>query len=1154
MFTRPAGNLGRDRHVECIQVFCSCGQECLNQRIRKGLQAKTSVFDAGLKGCGLRAAEDLEVGKLVAEYVGEVISADEAAKRCDEYEEQRIKHMYLFQTRNGALIDATRKGEPVVTCLCGSAECRGFLDSAMPGQTYHRKRPFSAMAGEELRARTGFGDAPQSSRNQGLTMSTENATSSHARQPSGGAISKSSSKRSGPAKSRSQSSIKAGSSDATHSASRGSAKASAGGPAKSVTTHSSKAAGQSRAEDGTISVPLLKGSWAGTGVRTAVSKKQRIDRRHPWGFSLADHAAIPSRQSGAPANLLTANLPGGGGSSSVSVASGVSGTASAPSGVRESADAGTSAGAGKSTASVAAAPQAATELSQSVDSSRDAEAAQAMPSPPQRSSLHLPQAAVARQQGAAARPSAQLSPAAGQAPILPRAGVKNNRHGVKPPLYPAKRVKSPDGGSSSTAQATAGHAAGTAASPTTSIANNASYTATEPEIGTTVPNPGAPDKPDATVNATPPSTYAHTGATAEVAVACCTGVDEVLVPGVIPDSEATRHHLMTEHHSDRLEAETQAEIKHQLVALLDAHISASLSELSAHEGVPHSVRRQEQTCTPAGSSRGQGSASVVGHTSLAAPTYSARQDAMPHAQSQALVAGPAAAGAASEQGANTGSQGQKKSLMVNMNRGAETEASHISSDAVVSLVPDPTASSHHAARAQTGGDSHKPNSEHQAQTHSPRTSIRRAGRRVDTFAILAHELAAQDAAKDAAAARDAQARLTAERLQAIAEPNVGSTTGATHVAAGNRPHHACLQKPLGSQVDQSAELSPAAVTKQPQRAAAVTAADASADINFASRRRALSQAQATAGVGDAQAAQPGTQGQNRKRCLLLAPMDRDMERTVRSVPLLSEDAVQAQPVPSSHATAAAQLEGFPPQFTSQTGPDASIPSARQDQAMLGGACQQTSAEATALLPSLERGTLNDQESEHGGPACQNCQPDLTSPPQPDVVDIGGAPLEDDGDDIMAQCPTEQQDGVALSTTPAHLSGSGIGNETMTAIAEQGLPDIRAVRSTPSATGSGLDQPSFSQLQHWALTDKLEKMLVNAAGQEQAADSGHSLVATVLHVAPTLRQPQQQTALTYNSTWRPGQDPWLPLFPHAPKQNLRAWKTVPGACPQDDDNP
>ncbi|DBA98256.1 TPA: Histone-lysine N-methyltransferase setd2 [Trebouxia sp. C0004] len=1216
--------LNRDRHVECIQVFCNCGQECLNQRIRKGLHAKTSVFDAGLKGRGLRAAEDLEVGKLVAEYVGEVISADEAAKRCDEYEEQRIKHMYLFQTRNGALIDATRKGndarfinhsckpncqaqywtvegrecvgiftvqtikagdeitydyhsicagEPVITCLCGSAECRGFLDSAMPGQTtHHRKRAFSAMVGEELRARPGFGDAPRSSQDQAVTMSTEKATSLHARQPSRGAISKSSSKRSCPAKSCSHSSIKAGSSNATHSASRGSARASAGGPAKSATTHSSKAAGQSRAEDGTISVLSLKGSWAGTAVRTAaVSKKQRTDRRHAWGFSLADYAAIPvsnkaltqtsaagptevpvlqdktavtcvgneqpqpplalppadlstsgrapfqsmvtrqaaaqaagrssasqganalpgrsthrpafykglqdllhrldpqeaqqqllpnayslqadiaslvgidvsmarcralvkltmlpafrgcnrlhatsqqvehaqqainaqqavtgqqarpsqqavmpllplpllpmltqqpsngqipmpvqqanpaqhdalslpvaraqhftpssqampaqwvvsaphhallapiqapapaqqqahaeaaqqvfqalqvacssqpaksgqhaasafpakkarlspsfeqrtahvsmrarlanardmpvsptrrqahatlpqhanpvttdsalmpapspssgstasaaqeqgfqatvpeqsrsaavtvaptlqgkaagravplappiceqqsgqaltvatrqqaawptapakvsapvtdvatpatlqvgkavdsiahvhqpavttfdqasasaqcqakasaasttsqhhgrhcaaanqSRQSGAPANP-TANLPGGGSSSSISVAPDASGTANAPTGVRRSAAAGTSAGAGKSSASTVVAPQAATELSQRVDSSRHAEAAQAMPPPPERSSLQLPQAAVARQQGAAARPcsshmppppprpstalqpgatadaagsssesdidvdielddssspetdhvtawiarqrrcpepflsaadyarragrrpnraaaaaapvaaapaaaapvaaatapahpgqassltqaaaaavqnmlapactspstreslpaaaegsesASQCLPAAGQAPVLPRSDMKNSRHGVKPPLYPARRVKSPDGTCSSTLQASAGHAAGTAACPTPSIVNDPSYTAAEPGIA---PTQGAPDKPDATVDATPPSTYEHIGPTADVVVASCTDVDEGRVPGAHP--------------------------------------------------------------------------------------------------------------------------------------------------------------------------------------------------------------------------------------------------------------------------------------------------------------------------------------------------------------------------------------------------------------------------------------------------------------------------------------------------------------------------------------------------------------------------------------------------------------------------------------------
>ncbi len=61
------------------------------------------------------------------------------------------------------------------------------------------------------------------------------------------------------------------------------------------------------------------------------------------------------------------------------------------------------------------------------------------------------------------------------------------------------------------------------------------------------------------------------------------------------------------------------------------------------------------------------------------------------------------AGAASGQGANTGSQGQKKKrrkLLVNL---AEPKASHATSDAAVSLMPDLTASSHHATRAQTAG-------------------------------------------------------------------------------------------------------------------------------------------------------------------------------------------------------------------------------------------------------------------------------------------------------------------------------------------------------------------------------------------------------------------------------------------------------------------
>lgn len=143
---------------------------------------------------------------------------------------------------------------------------------------------------------------------------------------------------------------------------------------------------------------------------------------------------------------------------------------------------------------------------------------------------------------------------------------------------------------------------------------------------------------------------------------------------MIPSSEAdaTRHQSLDEHHSNRLavvslddsataeashatmeeqactaaEEERQAEIRRQLVARYDAHMSASLRESSAHEDVPHQVRPQEQNCTPAGSSGRPGSASVVGPTSAAAPTGSTSQNATPHAQPQALVTHQAAAGTA----------------------------------------------------------------------------------------------------------------------------------------------------------------------------------------------------------------------------------------------------------------------------------------------------------------------------------------------------------------------------------------------------------------------------------------------------------------------------------------------------------------------------
>lgn len=59
---KPREHLLSSMH-SILQMLCLL---CIHQQSAR----LCSVFDAGLKGRGLRAAEDLEVGKLVAEYVG----------------------------------------------------------------------------------------------------------------------------------------------------------------------------------------------------------------------------------------------------------------------------------------------------------------------------------------------------------------------------------------------------------------------------------------------------------------------------------------------------------------------------------------------------------------------------------------------------------------------------------------------------------------------------------------------------------------------------------------------------------------------------------------------------------------------------------------------------------------------------------------------------------------------------------------------------------------------------------------------------------------------------------------------------------------------------------------------------------------------------
>ncbi|KAJ2807693.1 hypothetical protein H4R20_001174 [Coemansia guatemalensis] len=96
--------------MECNPLTCPCGSYCLNRRFQKHQYAKVRVIDAGRKGFGIQALEDLDTGAFVMEYMGEVVTDAEYHKRTRVYQTEGIQHHYFMSIGNGKVIDATRKG------------------------------------------------------------------------------------------------------------------------------------------------------------------------------------------------------------------------------------------------------------------------------------------------------------------------------------------------------------------------------------------------------------------------------------------------------------------------------------------------------------------------------------------------------------------------------------------------------------------------------------------------------------------------------------------------------------------------------------------------------------------------------------------------------------------------------------------------------------------------------------------------------------------------------------------------------------------------------------------------------------------------------------------------------------------------------------
>ena len=77
---------------------CSCDENCTNRLVQKGRKHKLAIFrtDNGC-GWGVKTMENIKRGSFVVEYVGEVITSEEAEERGKKYgKSSRVNRFFLL--------------------------------------------------------------------------------------------------------------------------------------------------------------------------------------------------------------------------------------------------------------------------------------------------------------------------------------------------------------------------------------------------------------------------------------------------------------------------------------------------------------------------------------------------------------------------------------------------------------------------------------------------------------------------------------------------------------------------------------------------------------------------------------------------------------------------------------------------------------------------------------------------------------------------------------------------------------------------------------------------------------------------------------------------------------------------------------------------
>ena len=97
---------------EC-NLMCMCERDCVNRVVQRGRRFPVCIFRTPDRGWGVKTCVALKKGTFVTEYVGEILTNEEAERRGQEYE--KIGSNYLFdldfiEDQSMFTIDATHYG------------------------------------------------------------------------------------------------------------------------------------------------------------------------------------------------------------------------------------------------------------------------------------------------------------------------------------------------------------------------------------------------------------------------------------------------------------------------------------------------------------------------------------------------------------------------------------------------------------------------------------------------------------------------------------------------------------------------------------------------------------------------------------------------------------------------------------------------------------------------------------------------------------------------------------------------------------------------------------------------------------------------------------------------------------------------------------